>query len=81
MITMYAVTEVFHYGNANINLYSYAFTPSHSANTTVTGSPNLISSDDAKAIVAEAALPGPPKPIDPEGIINACCIVTVLGRH
>ena len=45
---------------------------SHSANTTVTGSPNVISSDDAKAVVAEAAPPGQPKPIDPEGIYIQC---------
>ena len=54
----------------NINLYYCAFIPSHSANTTVTSSPNVISSDEAKAVVAKAAPPGPPKPIDPEGIYN-----------
>ena len=55
--------EYNNYGNGSINLVL-----SYSANTTVTGSPNLISSDDAKAIVAEAAPPGPPKPIEPEGM-------------
>ena len=48
--------------------------PSNSVNTTLTGSPNLISADDAKAIVAEAAPPGSPKPIDPEGMTtNILC--------
>ena len=47
---------------------------SNSVNTTLTGSPNLISADDAKAIVAEAAPPGSPKPIDPEGMTtNILC--------
>ena len=48
--------------------------PSNSVNTTLTDSPSLISADDAQAIVAEAAPPGSPKPIDPEGMTtNVLC--------
>ena len=61
--------------HTHMHTHTRSLSLSLSANTTVTGSPNLISTDDAKAIVAEAAPPGPPKPIDPEGtiIITAPC--------
>ena len=60
-------------------MHTYMNVPSNSANTTVTGSPNLISADDAKAIVAEASPPGPPKPIDPEG--DRCLVNFVCSNH
>lgn len=50
------------------NLILHVCTHIISANTTVTGSPELITPDDAKETVAQAAPLGDPKPIDPIGI-------------
>lgn len=52
----------------------------------MTGSPYLVTTDDASATVGEAAPVGPPKPVEPEGeifvlscagvayVVPNCCI-------